>query len=179
MGVILMWILAALGLAGACLPAEATTETTTAPTEAATSWSFDGTTYPIVSGIAGDVPPVWAEHGWSGEGIIVYLSDQHITCDDFPLGDDRQFPPPLTPTGATITLKATEKGVNSTLEYAFFDIQTEHGGSGRGTDQVGFGVTSVEGGSPGVVRGWLDFHEEGPRLPRLDVSGTFEVQFCS
>jgi hypothetical protein len=175
MGVILISMLTALALAGACTA----TTTTTAPTEPAASWSFDGTTYRIVSGIAGDVPPVWLENGWSGDGMLVYLSDRDVTCEDFPLRDDDQFPPPLTPTGATITLKATEKGVDSTLEYAFFDIETEGASKGRGTDEVSFGVTSVEEGSPEIVRGWLDFHEEGPRLPRLDVSGTFEVQFCS
>ena len=90
MGVILISMLTALALAGACTA----TTTTTAPTEPAASWSFDGTTYRIVSGIAGDVPPVWLENGWSGDGMLVYLSDRDVTCEDFPLRDDDQFPRP-------------------------------------------------------------------------------------
>jgi hypothetical protein len=58
-----------------------------------TEWSFEGASHTVESGIAGYVPDIGVDAGWAGGGILVYLSDQDLTCDQFPRTTANQFPP--------------------------------------------------------------------------------------
>ena len=145
------------------------------PEALVTDWRYDGSTYKVVSGIAGDVPPVWVEHGWTGGGVLVYLSDQEVTCDDFPTEVVNGFPPLPTVDGATIWLKLTEKNAAAALDYASFDIRTSVGNSGLGTDAVRAGLAALEGGR---MHGWLEYATAEDDDPQVEVSGTFDVPFC-
>ena len=160
-----------LSLAAACGGSEAP-----APEAPVTDWRFDGATYEVVSGIAGDVSQAWIENDWSGDGVIVYLSDQEITCADFPREDVNLFPPLPTVDGATIWLKLTEKDTDAALDYASFDIERSGSSSGLGTDAVRVGLTALEGGR---VRGWLEFASaDGDPGAPVEIAGTFDVPFC-
>ena len=145
------------------------------PEASVTDWRYEGSTYEVVSGIAGAVPQFWVERGWTGGGVLVYLSDQEITCDDFPTEVVNEFPPPLTVVGATIWLKLTEKNAGATLDYASFDIRASEGNSGLGTDAVRAGLTALDGGR---VHGWLEYATAEDDDPQVEVSGTFDVPFC-
>ena len=106
----------------------------------------------------------------------MYLSDQEITCDDFPREVVNEFPPPLTVVGANIWLKLTEKNAAAALEFASFDIRDSAGNSGLGTDAVRAGLTALEGGR---VHGWLEYATaDDDAGPQVKVSGTFDVPFC-
>ena len=152
-----------------------------APEAPVTDWRFDGSTYEVVSGIAGDVSPAWVERGWTGSGVLVYLSDQEITCADFPREVVNRFPPLPTVDGATIWLKLTEKNPSAALDYANFVIiisvdNPGDSGSGLGTNDVRAGLTALEGGR---VRGWLEFASaDGDPGAQVEVAGTFDVPFC-
>lgn len=151
-----------------------------APTSPVSNWQFDGSTYQVVSGIAGDVPPIWAERGWPDGGVLVYLADQDVTCDDFPREVTNEFPPRLLSNGATIWLKLTEKNTETTLNYASFDVMTTNSeggtsGSGLGTDAVQVGLTSLE---EGRARGWLEYTSPVGDSQQIAISGSFDVPFC-
>ena len=151
------------------------------PEGTVTDWRYDGSTYEVVSGVAGDLPEFWVERGWTAGGVLVYLSDQQITCDDFPTEVVDEFPPRPTVDGATIWLKLTEKGTAAALDYASFDIvaSVDNPGdtaSGVGTDAVTASLTALEGGR---VQGWLEYTStQDDTGPQVDVSGTFDVPFC-
>ena len=146
------------------------------PAAPVTDWRFGGSTHEVVSGVAGDLPDFWVERGWTGGGVLVYLSDQEITCDDFPTEVVNEFPPRPTVDGATIWLKLTEKNTSAALDYASFDIETSDTSAGLGTDAVRASFTALEGGR---MRGWFEFTSaEDDAGSKVDVSGTFDVPFC-
>jgi hypothetical protein len=63
-----------------------------------TEWTFEGAAHPVTSGIAGYVPYLWVERGGDGDGIVVYLSDQSLTCEQFPRTELDLVPPLPTET---------------------------------------------------------------------------------
>ena len=150
-----------------------------APGTPVSDWQYDGSTYQVVSGISADVPASWVERGWSGDGVVVYLADQEITCDDFPTDVTREFPPRPVLNGATIRLHITEKENSPNLQRGSFDIVNRNvqGGhsSGLSTD-VTAGITAVEGGR---VHGWLEHIKPRTGTAQVNVSGSFNVPFCS
>ena len=131
-----------------------------------------------MSGIAGDAPAWWVERGWASGRVVVYLSDQEITCDKFPTEVTTEFPPGPEINGATIMLYITEKNNSTGLQYGSFDIvnSDNQGGisSGLSTD-VRAGLTGAEEGG---VRGWLEYTNPEGESPQVEASSTFDVPFC-
>ena len=115
-----------------------------------------------------------------GEGVAIYLSDEEISCHDYPFEPQDRFPPLPIETGAIITLYLPD---NNTLEYvnATFDIESFQASTGAGTDRVSAEATVVDTGDGKNVRGWLEYDSKlhYPDSPKIEVDGAFDVPFCS
>lgn len=142
-------------------------------------WSFEGATYSAQSGIAGHVPDIWVEEGWSAGGILVYLSDQDLTCDQFPRVKIDRFPPLPTEMGAMIWLKFKEANPGSALDYASFDIVESGASSGAGISAAEASLSLVDTDDAKRVVGQLDYDSrDTDATPTIQVSGSFDVPFC-
>lgn len=152
-----------------------------------TTWSYDGTTHSVASGIA--VPLIGYTY-WDptqlkqivvpdGEGVAVYLSDQQISCHDYPFFEQDRFPQLPTAQGATITINLPEK----TRDYrdASFDVVSQGSEAGASTDRVSGGFSVKGAGDERQVEGWLEYDsaEHYPDTRRVEAEGSFDVPLCS
>jgi hypothetical protein len=177
--------LALILLAGACGTGDAGPE---GPTQAVTSWVHEGTTYPVVSGIA---VPLVGYSFWDpqevkevevpeGQGVRVHLSDQQIDCSLYPFLYRMRIPPLPTRTGATISLTFPRMATLDSVSTNF-DVETLDSSSGLSTDGVR-GSARFTGAETAIrVAGWLEYdsQETQPELPNVEVSGAFDVPLCT
>ena len=148
-------------LAGACSTGDAGPK---GPTQAVTGWVHEGTTYPVVSGIA--VPLVGYSY-WDprelkhvevpeGQGVRVYLSDQQIDCSLYPFLYRMRTPPLPTRTGATISLAFPRMATLDSVSTEF-GVQTLNSGSGLSTDGVRGSARFTGAEAAARVAGWLEY----------------------
>jgi hypothetical protein len=149
-----------------------------------TSWSFEGTAHDVRSGIAGYVPDLWVERGWDGDGIIVYLSDQALTCEQFPRTVSDVFSPLPTETGAMIWMKFEETERGSALDHSSFEIiEVSPGGgisgNGASTSDVEAAITAFDPTDTKRVTGQISYDSrEFAASPEILVNGSFDATFC-
>jgi hypothetical protein len=149
------------------------------------SWTFEGATHAVQSGIAGYAADFWVERGWDGDGIVIYLSDQDLTCAQFPSVVTDMFPPLPTELGAMIWLKFENTEPGSKLDHSSFDVieRLEGGGisgNGASTDAVEATITLFDPDGSARVTGEVVYDSRTTSAsPEIVVDGTFDVPFCA
>ena len=143
-----------------------------------TRWLHEGTTYPVVSGVA--VPGYWdpevekVKEALGGQAVRVYLSDQRIDCALHPFLYRMRIPPLPTEKGATITLNFHKMATPDSIYTHFHSETAEY----DVTTQVCGSAEFIGPNNAKRVEGWLEYEEGDPESPKIEVSGAFDVPFC-